>query len=118
VRGQVIGVLDAFRPAPEQAGPAGWTDDEVALLEALAEQLGAALDGARLYEETQRRAGQERLAAEITGRIRESLDIETVLKTAAQEVRLALNAPEVIVQLVSPPSEQSPAGGNGHAREA
>ncbi|NIV29049.1 MAG: GAF domain-containing protein, partial [Anaerolineae bacterium] len=41
VREQVIGVLDAYKPP----GSSDWTGDEVALFQALVDQLGAALDG-------------------------------------------------------------------------
>jgi len=49
-------------------------------METLADQLSTALDSARLYQDTQRRAVQEQLVGEITTRMRESLDMETVLK--------------------------------------
>jgi GAF domain-containing protein len=98
VRGQVIGVLDAHKPA--EAGV--WTEEETTLLEALIDQVGAALDSARLYQATQQRAAQERLTGEVTARIRETLDVETVLRTAVQEVRQALGLPEVVVRLRDP----------------
>jgi len=102
VRDQVVGVLDAHKPAGEL-----WTDEEVSLLETLTEQLGVALDSARLYQDIQRRAAREQLAAQVTTHMRETLDVETVLKTAVQEVRQALGLPEVVIRLV-PPS------GDGH----
>jgi hypothetical protein len=37
--------------------------------------------------------------------MRETLDVETVLKTAVQEVRQALNLPEVVIRLVPPPGD-------------
>ncbi len=93
VRGSVIGVLDARRP--EEDGE--WTTEEVSLLETLADQLGAALEGARLYQDTRRRAAMEQLSAEITARIRETLDMDTVLRTAVEEIgeKLGLGAIEV-----------------------
>ena len=55
---------------------------------------------------------------EITSRIRESLDIQTILKTAALEVRQVLGVPEVTVRLASSVDEngktiQSPFGSVG-----
>ena len=58
-------------------------------MKTLSEQLSVALESALLFKQTQQRAAQEKLVGEVTTRIRESLDIETVLKTAAQEVRQA-----------------------------
>jgi GAF domain-containing protein len=102
-RGQVIGVIGARKP--DDAGT--WTQDEIALLETLAEQLSVALESARLYQDTQRRAVRERLTGEVTARMRETFDVETVLKTAAQEVRQALGLPEVVVRLAPKPITQA-----------
>jgi len=96
VRDHVIGVIDAHK------AEGAWTPEEIALVETLTEQMGVALESARLYQDTQRHAAQERLIGEVTSRIRESLDIETVLKTAANEMRQALGLEGVIVQLARP----------------
>ena len=95
VRGQVIGVLDAHRPA---AG-GEWTEEETALLETLTDQLGVALDSARLYQETERRAAQERLVGEVTARMRQTMDVDSVLQTAAQEMRQALGLSAMTIRL-------------------
>lgn len=95
VRDQVIGVIDAEKP--EDAGT--WSPDEVALLETLLDQLGAALEGARLYEDTQYRAGQERLISQVAARIRETLDMRTVLETAANELYEQLGLEKVSIYL-------------------
>jgi GAF domain-containing protein len=96
VRGQVIGVVGGRR-----RGDAGeWTAEEVSLLEVLTEQLSLALDSSRLYQDAQRRAEHERLTSQVTARMRETLDMETVLKTAAEEMRQALDLDRVLVRLV------------------
>ena len=102
VRDQVIGVIDGLKPQG-----AAWTQDEIALLQTMTDQLSTALESARLYQDTQRRAAQERLIGEVTSRMRESLDLETVLRTAAQEMRLALGVPELNIRLASPDKEAS-----------
>ncbi|MCD4737737.1 MAG: GAF domain-containing protein [Anaerolineae bacterium] len=107
VRGQVIGVLDAHKP-----GDGGvWTPEEIALLETLTEQLSLALESARLYEDTQRRATREQLVSEVTARMRESLDMDTVLQTAAREIRQVLGLHDISIRLedVTGP-DQAPAG--------
>jgi GAF domain-containing protein len=95
VRGEVIGVIDFSKPA----GDSTWTDEEIALVESMTEQLGVALDSARLYQDTQRRAVRERLVGEVTSRMRETLDLNTVLQTAVREMGLALDVDEVEVRL-------------------
>jgi GAF domain-containing protein len=98
VRGQVMGVL-SFR---KSEGGAMWTAEEVTLLEGVVAQLDAALESARLYRETQRRAAREQLTAEMASRIRETLDVDNILQTAAQEIRDALHLHDVLVQLELP----------------
>jgi GAF domain-containing protein len=104
VRDQVIGAL-AF--SKESTGET-WTAAERELLEILVQQLGVALESAQLFQESQRRTARERLTSEITTRIRETLDLETMLKTTAQEIRQALELPEVIVRLTAQPPSGRP----------
>lgn len=82
-----------------------WTEDEAELMRSLVAQLGIALDSARLYQETQLRAAYQQQLGEVTSRIRQTLDIETVLRTAAEQVREALGLPEVVVQLTPQPGK-------------
>ena len=103
VRGKAIGVLDIRK----SEGAEGWTPEEMALVERVSDQLGLALESARLYRDTQRRAAREQLIGEITARMRETLDVDMVLKTAVQEVRQALELPEVIVRLVPQSPDQT-----------
>ncbi len=104
VREQVIGVLDAYKPL----GAGAWTDDEVSLFQALVDQLGVALDGARLYQDAQRRATQDRILGEVAGRMRETLDMDEVVKTAVREIGEALGIAEVEVRM-GMVSDQEPA---------
>ncbi len=95
VRDQVVGVLDAHK-----AGGAGsWSDEEMALLQTLVDQLGVALESARLYQDTQRLAARERLVGEVTGRIRQTLDVDTVLRSAAREMRQVLDLAQVELRI-------------------
>jgi GAF domain-containing protein len=95
VRDQVIGVVEARKPA--DAGE--WPPQQIALLETLTDQMSTALESARLYQDTQRRATQEKLIGEVTGRMRETLDMETILKTAISEMRNALDLAEVEIDI-------------------
>jgi GAF domain-containing protein/HAMP domain-containing protein len=95
VRGRVIATIKAHKPD----GAGDWAAEEAALLETLANQVGVALEGARLYQDTQLRAARERLTSEITARMRETLDVETILQTAVREMRQALGLHDVTIQL-------------------
>jgi GAF domain-containing protein len=64
------------------------------------------LERARLHEETQRRAARERLTSEVTARMRETLDMDSVLKTAVREMREALGLHDVMIQLTDTDGRQ------------
>ena len=94
-RDRVIGVIDAHKSKDAKE----WTREEVELLETLTDQLSIALESARLYQDTQRRAARERVAGEVTGRIREAVEIDAVLERALAELGQALNAERGTVYL-------------------
>ncbi len=96
VRDQNIGLAHFSKGTDRQ----NWNEDELAMLTTIVEQLGVALDSSRLYAETQHRAEQERLVGEITSRMRETLDVETVLQTAAEEIYQTLNLENLVIQLM------------------
>lgn len=95
VRGTVIGILDAQKPDEQHT----WSEEEILILNTLTEQLGVALDSARLFEETRTRAERERLIGQITNRVRETLDIDTILQTATIEIQKAFDLDEVEVRM-------------------
>jgi GAF domain-containing protein len=76
-----------------------WQDEEKALLETVASRVSLALENTRLVEEAEKRAEHERVISQITTRMRETLDIETILKTAVKEMRHSLNLREAEVRL-------------------
>jgi GAF domain-containing protein/HAMP domain-containing protein len=95
VRGNVIGVLDTHKTAENPA----WKPDEIVMVQTVAEQLGLALESAQLYRESQYRAERERLISQITAQMRESLDVDTVLQTAAREMLRALGLQDITIQI-------------------
>ncbi len=98
---QVLGVVRLRKP--EQA--AAWTSEEVSLVETLVGQLGVAVESARLYQDTQRRAVREQLVSEVSARLRASLDLDTVLQTTVRELGKAIGAELVAVEIAGPRSE-------------
>jgi GAF domain-containing protein len=102
VRGQVIGVVDGRKP--QDAGE--WTQEEIELLEALTDQLNVALEGARLYQDSQRRAVREQMTREITDKMRRAVNVEGILQTAVDELFSVLGTSRAFVQLgVAPPAQ-------------
>ncbi len=86
VRGQVIGVYNLGEPDH----PGGWEKEDIEFVKAVADQVGLALENARLLEQTQKRAEREHLVAEITSKMRASNDPKEILETAKRELRQAL----------------------------
>lgn len=97
VRDQIIGTLAFRKPNGQEA----WTDAEARLLGQLAKQLGDAMESARLYQSIQQQAAQEQLISEVTSRMRETLDVDTVLRTAVEEIYQALQLDQVAIELTS-----------------
>ena len=62
-------------------------------------QVLPALENARLLEEIQNRAQMETLVGQVSSRIQSSLDLETVLKTAVEEIGLVVNASRVQIRM-------------------
>ncbi len=60
------------------------------LLTAVANQAAIALENARLFEQVHARARREQILREITARVRNSADVDSVLRVAAKEVGHAL----------------------------
>jgi PAS domain S-box-containing protein len=101
LRGQSIGVLGLEDPE----GTRQWSEEEQILVEAVSQQLALALENARLLEETQRRVAREQLIGQVTTRMRETLDVDTVLQTAAREIRQALGLSKMVIRLATPEPE-------------
>lgn len=77
----------------------GWTPEELNLIRAIAERVGLALENARLISTSQKRASKERTISEMTTRISAATDMETILKTAVQELGRVLSGSDVVIQL-------------------
>jgi GAF domain-containing protein len=86
---EVIGVLDVH-----SAKPAAFTDDDVKVLEALADQIASAIEGARLYQESQqamqeaKRAQQRYVQDQWSSLIREDAPSDN-----GQSIRSGLRVP-------------------------
>jgi GAF domain-containing protein/HAMP domain-containing protein len=96
LRGRPVGALGFKR---DKEGKQPWSAEDVALAEAVAEQLALAADNLRLLDETQRRAAREQLTSEITDKMRRAANMEDLMQTAIQEMAVALGVPTTFVQL-------------------
>jgi GAF domain-containing protein len=83
-----------------------WSEDEVELIQTLTDRLSQALESARVYQSSQMLALQEQLTTSISSQLRQTLDIDTVLKTAARELGEAFKAKEVVIRMATNESTQ------------
>jgi len=98
LRDQVIGVLDVRSNTSSQL-----SESQLTLIRAIAERVALALENARLFEETTRRADRERTVSEITTHIRSTTDPQLMLQTALDELKQALGAKDIQIRPYSPP---------------
>jgi len=94
VQNQVIGYLSASLP-PESPV----TEDEEALLQAVAQQLAQKVETLRLFEDTQQRAAREKLLADVTARVWASGELEQVMQSAVEQLGHILDASKVVIRL-------------------
>ena len=93
---RVIGFVCVYREDPGAFSPVS-----IRQYETLVDQAAVALERARLLEEAQVRAAHERLISEVSGRMREQLDVEAVLNTTAREMVRALDLDEIVIRLTT-----------------
>jgi GAF domain-containing protein len=85
-----------------------WSERERALVGRIADQVALAIENSRLVEEAQKDALRDQMIANISTRIRETLDIEAVVRTAATELRRVFDLKEAEIIVGTPLSESSP----------
>jgi GAF domain-containing protein/HAMP domain-containing protein len=94
LRGEVIGILHIESNDPSKT----WQNDEVSLVEAVAERAAFAMENARLFQDARRRASKERLISEATSKISGAFSVENILQTTAQELERVLGGSEVLIR--------------------
>jgi GAF domain-containing protein len=92
LRNQTIGQILA-------SGALEWTAEQKSLVEAIAAQATLALENARLVENSQYTASQERLTNEIISKIWASPNMDGILQTAVRELGRSLEASEVEIEV-------------------
>src|SRR5215216_151136 len=100
LRGQKIGNISIARK-----GDAKWNKLDEGLLDEVASQVGLAVDNIRLLEEATQRAKQEQTVGQLASRFSQSLDLDTLLQTAARELGQLPDVSEVSVILGESPKE-------------
>lgn len=97
-RDETIGVIHIEASETDRV----WTEDEVAMVQAISERAAFALENARLFEDATRRAEQEEAISRVTSQIGASTDFNRILQTTIQELGQALGASRSFIQLGAP----------------
>ena len=95
LRGITIGTLDINLGKQ----PSEYSREELDIINAAAERVALALEGARLLEESQRRAAKEQAISEITAKVGASINVRNVLQIAVEELGRMLPGSEVEILL-------------------
>ena len=96
VRGEPVGVLVADEPAPRR-----FSEPDLQRLTTIADRLAAAMENARLYAETRRRAEQLGLLHEVGRSLVTTLDIEQILSDGIRNLARIVDAPAAYLALVA-----------------
>lgn len=92
LRGRKIGNISIARK-----GDGKWSRLDEGLLDEVASQVGLAVDNIRLLEEATQRARQEQTVGKLAAQFSQSLDLDTLLQTAARELGQLPDVSEVSV---------------------
>lgn len=93
---QLLGVLNL-----ESMQPAGFDENDLEILGALGNNLGAVITNIRLIEQIRRQVVRERQLFDVTSKIRHSVDLETILETSTREICRVLGARRAKIQITA-----------------
>jgi phosphoserine phosphatase RsbU/P len=97
IEGRVLGVLDVQSDQIH-----GFHPNDLLVLEALADSISRAVEGARLYSDLRRRANQLSLIAEVSKSVSSSLDLFTFMENIAALIHDRFGYPHVNLFTVHP----------------
>jgi GAF domain-containing protein len=117
LQNQLIGAIQLHRAGQ----PRSWSEQEVALVQTVAEQVAQVAENLRLFEETRQRADYERLVGEISQKLRQAPNLDSLAKIMAEELGHVLGVEHSLVKVGRSTGSAGPAelsmkqdGNNGH----
>jgi PAS domain S-box-containing protein len=94
LQNQTVGVLDFF----DDDGTRAWSDDDLALVQAVSDQLGLALENARLFSETREYLDKQTLLYEVTHAAASAVSLNEALNNSAQALARVL--PDAVIAIL------------------
>jgi GAF domain-containing protein len=108
VRNVAVGALQLHPKRDDQS----WSEDDLAVVEAIVDELAQTAESLRLFEETRERASFESLVGEITDKLRQAPTLDSLAKTAAEALGNALGVSHSLIKVgVTPPPKNSAQNG-------
>lgn len=95
LRSHVIGILNVKSPVRGRV----WSVDEINLVQAVSDRLALALENARLFNQSQRRAATERAIGDVSSKLSASAEVDEILRLTVVELGKLLSHSEVAIQL-------------------
>ena len=92
---KIIGHLKLEDGNPDRA----WTEQELALVNAVLDQVAQTADNLRLLEDVKERASRDRLVNDVSAKLRGAPDMESLLEIGAAELAKILNPARTFVRL-------------------
>ena len=86
----------------KHSGPRHWLEEEVNLLNQIADQLGLALQQFEYTDQLAKIAAREQAVSKIIGRIRQTLDIDAIFSTVTQDMRQLFQCDRVGIYRFNP----------------
>ena len=93
-RGQILGAMTI-----QSTEEAAFSDEDIAVLQTMADQLAVAIENTRLYEQARTRAEREQLVRAIADQVRRGTDTEAIMRLTVRELGRMLGASKSIVRL-------------------
>ena len=95
LRNKTIGALQLHTSDKERS----WTEDDLAVIEAVIDQMAQTAENLRLFDKTHERASREQTIREITEKMRSAISLEELVKITAEAVGERLLAGHAVVEL-------------------
>jgi GAF domain-containing protein len=102
LQNQVIGAMEFLESDPQRQRT--YTEQELAFVQAIADQVAQTAENLRLFDETRQRASREQTVREVTDRLRASVNMEQLLQTATEALGERFGASHVKLRLGIAPS--------------
>jgi len=99
LRGQAIGVIHLRQTGDQDFA---WSENELVIVQNVADQVAQTLESARLFEQTIRRADRERRVLEITNKIRSTNEPQKMLEVTLEELKKHLGASQTQIVINVP----------------